>query len=117
MSVLDIENAGGLARWQAPPRVPDEELDRRLWRWLKGQTDPASGVPRIEFFQGYGVDDRFAHNNRLLSRALPASRVYTAPGDHDWPAWTVLWRRIVADLPVRRDAACAVALSASSPRP
>lgn len=117
LSVLDIENAGGLAAWQPPPREPGEALDQRLWRWLKGQTGAATGARRIEFFQGYGEDDRFAHNNRLLSRALPPSRVYTTPGDHDWPAWTAVWRRIVGVLPVHRGTGCAPALSASSPRP
>jgi pimeloyl-ACP methyl ester carboxylesterase len=117
LSVLDIENAGGLAAWQPPERGPGEALDQRLWRWLKGQTGEASSGHRIEFFQGYGEDDRFAHNNRLLGRALPPSRVYTTPGDHDWPAWTAVWRRIVGVLPVHRGTGCALALSASSPPP
>lgn len=98
-TVLDIENAGSLARWQAPGRVPDEELDRRLWRWLKDQTE--SKAP-LEIFQGYGADDRFVYTNRLFSRSLPASRVFTAPGGHDWPAWNDVWRRIVVELPVER---------------
>jgi len=115
LSVLDIENAGGLAAWPAPARRADEPVDERLWRWLKGQADAAAPVRHLPFFQGYGVDDRFAHNNALLARALPPDRVFTAPGDHDWPAWTVLWKRIVAALPLARDASCT--LTAASPRP
>jgi pimeloyl-ACP methyl ester carboxylesterase len=114
-SVLEIENAGGLAAWTAPARKPDEAIDERLWRWLKGQTDVRAPVRHLPVFQGYGVDDRFAHNNRLLSGALPAARVFTVPGDHDWPAWNPLWKRIVAELPLPRGAGCA--LTVAAPRP
>jgi pimeloyl-ACP methyl ester carboxylesterase len=110
LTALEIENAGGLARWPAPERRVDEEIDQRLWRWLKGQTDAASGERRLPIFQGYGVDDRFAYNNRLLSQSLPASRVFTADGGHDWPAWKALWQRVLPALPLaRRAGACATA--------
>ncbi len=104
-----IEAAGGLATWPAPARREDEAIDLRLWRWIKTQTLPASAGAALEIFQGYGVDDRFAYNNRLLGRSLPAQRVYTVPGGHDWPAWNALWQRIVPDLPLPRSAACGVA--------
>lgn len=117
LNVLDIENAGGLSRWVASPPSPDEEVDRRLWRWLKGQTDPAEPVRKIPIYQGYGVDDRFAYNNRLLSRELAPARVYTSEGGHDWPAWREVWRRIAPDLPLGRSAACREAEAISSPAP
>lgn len=105
---LDIENAGGLSRWQAPERRVDEDVEPRLWRWLKAQTEGSAGTDarRIAIYQGYGVDDRFAYNNRLLSRALPPDRVFTAPGGHDWPAWNALWQRIAPELPLPQDPAC-----------
>ncbi len=100
LTALEIENAGGLAKWPAPERRVDEEVDERMWRWLKGQT--ANGTPSLRIVQGFGVDDRFAHNNRLFSQSLPPSQVYTAPGGHDWPAWNALWQRIAGELPVAR---------------
>lgn len=112
LTALDIESAGGLAHWPAPPRRADEELDVRLWRWLKQQT--TSGAAPLRIVQGYGVDDRFAYNNRLFSRSLPPAQVFTAPGGHDWPAWNDLWHRMAQTLPLRRSAACQVA-EASDP--
>lgn len=115
LSILEIENAGGLAQWPAPARRVDEALDQRLWRWLKGQTtEPASGR-RTPIYQGFGVDDRFAYANRLLGRSLPPAQVFTAPGGHDWPAWNDLWRRIAHTLPLPRSEDCRVAEVA--PRP
>jgi hypothetical protein len=51
---------------------------------------------------GYGVDDRFAGAHRRFAELLPAERVRTAPGGHDWPAWRALWgawldQRLLAD--------------------
>lgn len=118
LTALEIENAGGLAQWPAPPRRVDEELDLRLWRWLKKQTS-ASAAP-LRIVQGYGVDDRFAYNNRLFSQSLPPAQVFTAPGGHDWPAWNDLWHRMAQTLPLPRNAACQVAgasESVTSPAP
>jgi pimeloyl-ACP methyl ester carboxylesterase len=99
LTALEIERAGGLAQWQAPERRVDEALDQRLWRWLKKQTETAQPLHVV---QGYGVDDRFAYNNRLFSRSLPPTRVFTTPGGHDWPAWNDLWQRIAGRLPLAR---------------
>ncbi|MET0336033.1 MAG: alpha/beta hydrolase [Rhizobacter sp.] len=104
LTALDIENAGGLARWPAPERLVNEEIDMRLWRWIKGQTDGTSATPKLPIFQGYGVDDRFVYNNRLMSRSLPATRVFTVEGGHDWLAWNALWKRMVQALPLAREA-------------
>lgn len=112
LTALEIENAGGLAKWPAPERRPDEELDARLWRWLKKQTE----APGLRIVQGYGVDDRFAYNNRLFSQSLPPAQVFTAAGGHDWPAWNALWGRIAGELPLPR-AACHAAVTAPAPRP
>lgn len=100
LTAIEIENAGGLATWPAPQRQPGEELDLRLWRWMQAQS--AASAPPLHIFQGYGVDDRFAYNNRLFSRSLPPARVFTAPGGHDWAAWNALWQRIAEQLPLAR---------------
>jgi pimeloyl-ACP methyl ester carboxylesterase len=102
----DIANAGGLAKWQGPlidlpagtPRTPNET---QLWQWLRGYVGfTQTGAARPPLYLGYGVDDRFAFSHRLLSAALPAERVFTTEGGHDWPEWTRLWRRMLPALPL-----------------
>lgn len=99
LTAIEIENAGGLATWPAPERRVDEELDNRLWRWFKGQTQKPQP---LHIVQGYGIDDRFAYNSRLFSQSLPPARVFTSAGGHDWPAWNALWQRIAGQLPLAR---------------
>ena len=45
---------------------------------------------------GYGTRDSLAPANRLLAATLPAERVFTADGGHDWQTWGELWRTILA---------------------
>ncbi|QNK66735.1 alpha/beta hydrolase [Variovorax sp. PAMC26660] len=103
----DIANAGGLAQWKGPlvdpaegvPRTPNET---QLWQWLRGYvgfTQTAAARPPL--YLGYGVDDRFAFSHRLLAAALPAERVFTTEGGHDWPEWKRLWRRMLPTLPLQ----------------
>lgn len=110
----EILKAGGLRAWKAPDGPPpDDEPDRRLWPWLQQYADPqARRMPPL--YLGYGLSDRFASNHRLLADALPASHVFTTDGGHDWPQWSRLWRKVldVLPLPVRRPAACPVAIAA-----
>jgi pimeloyl-ACP methyl ester carboxylesterase len=82
----EISAAGGPTRWlaQTSPAAEDD-ADRRLWRALAG------GTLAVPVYLGYGRDDRFADAHRLLSGVLPAERVTTAAGGHDWPAWRELW--------------------------
>jgi pimeloyl-ACP methyl ester carboxylesterase len=103
----DIANAGGLARWTGPlgdppgsdpPRTPNET---QLWQWLRGYVGvTATFGARPPLYLGYAIDDRFAFSHRLLAAALPAGRVFTTEGGHDWPEWTRLWRRMLPTLPL-----------------
>jgi hypothetical protein len=51
-------------------------------------------------YLGFGLADRFAANHRLLADALPAGRVFTTEGGHDWPQWSQLWRKMLDVLPL-----------------
>lgn len=102
-----IKAAGGLAAWPSPDAAKTD-VDSVLWRWLKAQTGPGGDGPHLPIYLGYGTEDRFVFNQDLLSESLPAGRVFKVLGGHDWSAWTPLWRRIVDDLPLPRDASCAV---------
>ena len=102
----EIKRAGGLARWPSPEVKPDD-IDTILWHWLQAQTSTESTARKLPLFLGYGDDDRFRYNDEVLRAALPASRVFTAPGGHDWPAWRTVWERIARVLPVPTDRNCA----------
>lgn len=102
----EIKRAGGLARWPAPEVKPDD-IDTILWHWLQAQTSTDSTARKLPLFLGYGDDDRFRYNDEVLRAALPAARVFTAPGGHDWPAWRTVWERIARVLPVPTDRNCA----------
>lgn len=96
-----IESVGGLTAWTAPtgPLAP-EDIDLRLWRWLQRQGDP-TGRPTVPpLYLGYGLSDRFAYSDGVLAAALPSERVFTAPGGHDWPVWSTLWRQMLDVLPL-----------------
>lgn len=116
----EVAASGGLAAWAPPGRIPDDDDDRRIWQWLKTLTTPTRdvGAERLpSLYLGFGVDDRFATSHRLLAAAMPADRVFTAPGDHDWPAWRAVWSAMLDAAPLPRDASCVRAASTSpSPR-
>lgn len=101
-----IEDAGGLARWQppaTPPTANDDqaEVQLRLWRWLKQRTAAAPQAAPL-LYLGYSTEDRLAQGHRILAAALPPDRVVTTPGGHDWPEWRRLWMSMLERLPLPR---------------
>jgi len=97
----EIMKAGGLRAWHAPTGPqPDEEPDRKLWpffqRYLAAQ--PSKDLPPL--YLGFGLNDRFAGNHKLLADALPPDHVFTTEGGHDWPEWSQLWRNVLDVLPL-----------------
>lgn len=91
--IAEIQAAGGLAHWPAPPRVNElsrEEYQREVWRWLQAVTRGEEQAPLL--FLGYGTADRLARVDALLAAELPPSRVFLTTGAHEWPAW----RRVLA---------------------
>jgi dienelactone hydrolase len=105
LTAKEIKVAGGLALWPSPELQPDD-IDVILWHWLQAQITPQSTVKKLPLFLGYGEQDRFHYNDEVLRAALPASRVFTAPGGHDWPAWRTVWERIAGALPLPTDPSC-----------
>ena len=53
-----------------------------------------SGLPPI--YLGFGDADRYRKPSEVLARQLPAERVVTLPGGHDWETWMRLWRALLA---------------------
>lgn len=94
-----IAAAGGLATWQAPAGpLPEDQVETRIWRWLQAQAKLPTEAPAL--YLAYGTEDRFADSHRLLAAALPAQRVFTTPGGHDWAPWWRLWQQVLAVLPL-----------------
>ena len=88
-----IQDAGGLARWQPGAAAPDDE-EQRLLLWLKHYRADDPRLPAIHL--GYGADDRYATTSAMLARQLPAERVLSIPGAHDWQTWLRLWEMFLA---------------------
>ena len=82
----EIEQAGGLERWQ-PGKLAADDDERRIWRLI--QSVRVGGPPAWHL--GFGREDRFAASHRMMAAALPPDRVHIIPGGHDWPVWRQLW--------------------------
>lgn len=87
--VSRIAAAGGVARWQAPPRpaaVTSDNFQQELWRRAQDWSrDPASAR---NVWLAYGRKDGFADANALLGAALPSGHVLVREGGHDWKVWS-----------------------------
>jgi pimeloyl-ACP methyl ester carboxylesterase len=82
----------GATEWQDTASEARGDADlRRLWTWLRSERR-ASGPP---IYLAYGAEDRFAPGHRVLAGLLPAHRVVTAAGGHDWNTWKHLWNGVV----------------------
>ncbi len=91
-TIAEVVNAGGLAHWQ-PGVIQADDDDRRLLAWIKAYPSVTTVVPRI--YLGYGTEDRFAVASQMLAERLPAARVVSIPGRHDWATWISLWHHLL----------------------
>ena len=89
-AIAKITRAGGLDHW-CPGAIAAGDDEAALLAWLKTcRADPAQ-TPAI--YLGYGTRDRYAGASALLVGRLPAERVVTIDGGHDWATWLELWER------------------------
>lgn len=63
------------------------ETDKNLWPWL----DQQAQSQRRHWYLGLARAGKFYPPGQLLANMLPASNVVTVPGEHDWPAWRLMW--------------------------
>jgi pimeloyl-ACP methyl ester carboxylesterase len=97
-----IEQAGGLARWHAPPKVAtldEHNYTVEIWRWLQALSAGSERGP--ELYLGYGDSDKLARPDSLLAAALPSDHVFRQPGKHNWDTWRPLFGRFLDDGPLR----------------
>lgn len=85
----EIEKAGGVATWQPPTPLAEDDYQRDLWRWMKGALAQPEIAPQI--YLAAGDRDKLGTGHRILAAALPKQRVFRTAGKHDWGTWSVLW--------------------------
>jgi len=90
--VAEVARAGGWAGWQPGVIKPGDD-EREMLAWLKDYRAAAAGFPALHL--GYGAQDRFATTSELMAERLPAARVVSAAGGHDWTTWLALWRQLL----------------------
>ena len=99
--IAEVVRAGGLRRWAATN--PGPQPDRTLLTWLA--TTPLGNLPPI--LLGHARQDRFAATSAVMAELLPAGRVVSVDGAHDWQSWQRLWRLMLERNPFPPPAACA----------
>jgi hypothetical protein len=97
--IAGIIRSGGLRR--AAENRGRDEPGRTLLTWLA--TTPPSKLPRM--LVGHALGDRFATTAIMLADLLPAGRMISVAGDHDWTSWRQLWRLMLDQDPFGQAAA------------
>jgi pimeloyl-ACP methyl ester carboxylesterase len=94
--VARIAQAGGVARWQAPPKaaaVTPGNFQQELWRHVQAVSGHPADARKL--WLAYGRKDGFAAANALLGAALPPGHVLVREGGHDWDVWTPAARELL----------------------
>lgn len=86
--LTEIEEAGGVRKWDPGAYEAEDDWQRMLWHWMK--TTIADHPDKIVYL-GYGVDDHYRSGPQLLSALLPANRIYAIRGGHDYQTFKSLW--------------------------
>ena len=91
----EIRAAGGVTRWQAPPRAPmgKDTYQRELWRWLQAVLAGKEPGPTLRI--GYGSEDKVREGAKVLEDALPGDHVFHTYGPHQWETWQRLFDRFL----------------------
>lgn len=84
--VEEIQEAGGIQKWEPRPNTSSEEYEVDLWKWLK------RGYGSTPLYLAFGSDDRMATSHKLLADLLPRDRTIAISGGHNWKTWTALWK-------------------------
>jgi len=98
-----IDDAGGLDEWEDCPFLAWTHACN-LWKSLKVYvSDPRS---RKKIVLGFGTEDIFAEQCRILADVLPPEQVFTVSGGHDWATWKKLFTKVAdyfKELKIQRD--------------
>jgi esterase/lipase superfamily enzyme len=83
-----IEKAGGLDTWEDCPFLA-WTYACNLWKSLKDYVSDSRNQSKIVL--GFGREDKFANQCRVLADVLLPEQVFTVSGGHDWATWKRLW--------------------------
>jgi len=84
-----IAAAGGPAAWAAGRAPKAGSVHEELWTFLGAHS---AALPPT--WLSYGRGDPYGRGHRLFAGLLPAARVATIEGAHDWATWRALWRDV-----------------------
>ncbi len=87
-----IAAAGGPAAWARGRDPRAGSVEEQLWTFLGTKT---SALPPTWLLSG--TEDSYARGHRLFAMLLPADRVTTIAGGHDWATWRALWHEACTD--------------------
>ena len=82
-----ITAAGGPQDWATGRDPLAGGVEEQIWTYLGTRS---AALPPTWLL--YGAGDSLGRGHRLLAGLLPAGRVLTIEGGHDWPTWRALWR-------------------------
>ena len=83
-----IEEAGGLDTWEDCPFLA-WNYACNLWKSLKVYVSDSSNQRKVVL--GFGREDKFVNQCRVLADVLLPEQVFTVSGGHDWTTWKKLW--------------------------
>ena len=83
-----IEEAGGLDIWEDCPFLA-LTYGCNLWKSLKLYVSDSSNQRKVVL--GFGREDKFVNQCRVLADVLLPEQVFTVSGGHDWTTWKKLW--------------------------
>lgn len=84
-----IDRAGGPVAWAAGRDPQAGGIEEQIWTFLATKS---AALPPTWLLSGRS--DSYARGHRLFATMLPAARVATLAGGHDWPVWRALWRDV-----------------------
>ncbi len=87
--IEEISAQGGVLRWQPGDYDPEKDWQRMLWHWIRMEVAHDKSVP---IYLLYGEEDNYVAAQRLLASVLPADRVASLPGGHDYQTFKALWQ-------------------------
>ena len=83
-----IDEAGGLETWEDCPFLA-WTYACNLWKSLKVYVSDSRNQRKVVL--GFGTEDSFVDQCRILAEVLLPEQVFTVSGGHDWATWKKLW--------------------------
>jgi hypothetical protein len=98
-----IDEAGGLETWEDCPFIAWTHACN-LWKSLKVYVSDPKNQSKVVL--GFGTEDTFVDQCRILSDVLLPEQVFTVSGGHDWATWKKLFIKVAdyfKELKIQRD--------------